>query len=373
MSRYTASVVEQAAGAWFASTLCFLSILFLNAAIAATPALSSVIPPPQSATERRFEFSQPHMGTLFRIVLYAGGAQAAQEASSAAFRRIAQLDQMMSDYRENSELMELCHHAGEGPLKVSEDLFNILAQSQALSKRSGGAFDITVGPVVQLWRRARRTGQMPDSQRLTQARKLVGYGNIRLNEAAQTVELLKKGMRLDLGAIAKGDAADKALAVLKQHGIHSALVAGGGDIALGTSPPGSQGWVVGIAPLRNPNKTPKRYLLLHDAAVSTSGDAEQHVEIDGVRYSHIIDPKTGMGITGRSSVTVTAPLGITSDSLATTVSVLGFKRGLELVDATVGAAALFVQDTGSDEESFESKRWKDVPNGNIETRNLKQD
>lgn len=324
------------------------------------------------ARAARFEFSQTHMGTLFRIVLYAPDAETARSASSAAFRRIAELDDIMSDYKPTSELIELCARAGGPPVAVSEDLFRVLAAAQDLAERSDGAFDVTVGPVVRLWRRARRRHELPDSERLAKARGLVGYQNLRLDPTARTAQLTQEGMQLDLGGIGKGYAADAALAVLKRHGIQSALVAAGGDIAVSSAPPGQPGWRIAIAPLephlgaergpeiQNPGplsatsqgagseienrKSGIENLLLRDAAVSTSGDAAQHVEIAGIRYSHIIDPKTGLALTGRSSVTVVTRNCTASDGLATAVSVLGPERGLELIRTTPGAGVLFVKE-----------------------------
>src|SRR5262249_28184538 len=157
---------------------------------------------------------------------------------------------------------------------------------------------------------ARRTHELPDAKELSRARALVGYQNLRLDAKARTVQLLKPGMQLDLGGIAKGYSADEALAVLRKNGITRALVAAGGDIAVGDAPPDVDGWKIGIAPLEDPDKKPTRYLILQNAAMSTSGDAEQYVEISGKRYSHIVDPRTGIGLVGRQSVTVVARKGI---------------------------------------------------------------
>ena len=165
---------------------------------------------------------------------------------------------------------------------------------------------------------------------------------------------------LDLGGIAKGYAADAALAVLKKHGIDRALVAAGGDIAVSGPPPEAKGWTVAIQPLEKDAK-PARSLLLHDAAVSTSGDLEQFVEIAGKRYSHILDPKTGLGLTGRMSVTVVAKNGMTSDPWTKVIAVLGPKRGFPLLEAVDGAAAYGIRQTEKGREKFESKRFKDVP------------
>ena len=267
----------------------------------------------------------------------------------------------MSDYQATSELMLLCRKAGGPPVRVSEELFHILRHSQQLAEKSGGAFDVTMGPIVRLWRRARRTMVMPDPKRLAEASGLIGFRKLYLDARAQTVRLETSGMLLDLGGIAKGYAADEAIGVLTRCGITSALVAAGGDIVAAGAPPGTHGWTIAIAPLDAPTQAPRRHLLLRHAAVSTSGDAEQHVEIGGRRYSHIVDPRTGIGLTGRNSVTVVAPNGVASDGLATAVSVLGPVRGVKLIDATKGTAALMVQSTESGVRSFESKRWKRVP------------
>lgn len=305
----------------------------------------------------RFTFREPHMGTMFKIVLYAPDEAAANRAAKAAFQRIATLDAVMSDYRPASELMQLCQKAGGDPVRVSESLFFVLARAQEVSRLSDGAFDVTVGPIVRLWRRARKSQQMPDPEKLTQARALVGYQNIRLDEKARTVQLLKPGMQLDLGGIAKGYAADEALRVLQQHGITRALVAAGGDIAVSGPPPDAEGWTVGIAPLEDPNRKPSQYLSLHDAAVSTSGDAEQYVEIDGKRYSHIVDPRTGIGLVGRQSVTVVARHGIMADSLTKVVCVLGPELGLAILDRLEGVSAMVVRETDKGTETVTSSRF----------------
>jgi thiamine biosynthesis lipoprotein len=300
------------------------------------------------------------MGTQFKIILYASDEASAQRASKAAFERIAALDGMMSDYRLTSELMQLCKKAGGEPVPVSDELFFVLSKAQEVSRRSDGAFDVTVGPVVRLWRRARKTHLLPDPDQLAHARALVGYDKVRLNEKGHTVQLLKAGMQLDLGGIAKGYSADEALAMLQKHGITRALVAAGGDIAVSGPPPDVDAWTVGIAPLEAPDQKPSRYLLLKDAAVSTSGDAEQYVEIDGKRYSHIVDPRTGIGLVGRQSATVVARRGIDADSLTKVVSVLG-ERGLAIIDGIDGTAALLIRKTDTGMETLASKRFDKIP------------
>jgi thiamine biosynthesis lipoprotein len=306
-------------------------------------------------TVTRHAFTQPHMGTQFKIIVYAADEDAATKAVEAAYERIAALDRTMSDYRSTSELMRLCKKAGGDPVKVSNELFFVLVKAQEVSRLSDGAFDVTVGPVVRLWRKARKTKKLPDPDELKKALALVGYQKMKLDGKAHTVQLTKAGMQLDLGGIAKGYAADEALKVLEKHGITRALVAAGGDIAVSDAPPDAKGWTIGIAPLLDPDSKPTRYLLLKNAAVSTSGDAEQSVEIDGKRYSHIVDPKTGIGLLGRMSVTVVARRGIDSDSLTKVVAVLGPKRGIPIIEKMPGISTFMVRKTDKGEETFQSK------------------
>jgi thiamine biosynthesis lipoprotein len=312
---------------------------------------------------QRFEFAETHMGSEFKIVLYTLDESIARRASRAAFERIAALDATLSDYQPDSELMRLCGQAGGPPVAVSADLFDVLERSRAMFERSDGAFDVTVAPVVRLWRRARRDRKMPDPALLAKARALVGSVRMRLDPAARTVQLLAPGMKLDVGGIAKGYASGAAIAVLARHGVASALVAGSGDIVVSGPPPDANadasGWTIGIAPLENPAAPPRQFLRVANAAVSTSGDAERFVEIDGKRYSHIVDPRTGLGVVDRCSVTVVAPDGATADSLDTAVYVLGPDRGLALVEATEGAAALIVRARDGKTETFASSRLKD--------------
>jgi FAD:protein FMN transferase len=291
----------------------------------------------------RFEFKEPHMGTQFQIIVYAADKDTAEKAVRAAFDRIATLDASMSDYQDTSELMKLCAKAGGEPVEVSEELFFVLTKAVEASEKSDGAFDVTVGPVVRLWRKARRTKKLPDADDLKKSLALVGYKNIKLDAKKRTVQLLKPGMLLDLGGIAKGYAGDEAQKVLKLHGITRALVAASGDIVVSGAPPDKEGWKIEIEPLDPAEKEKPKFLLLKDAGVSTSGDANQYVEIDGVRYSHIVDPKTGLGLMGQRSVTVVAPNGITSDSTTKIVMILGEEKGFKIIEAMPGVSSRYVR------------------------------
>jgi thiamine biosynthesis lipoprotein len=312
------------------------------------------------SAESRFSFGEPQMGTWFKITLYASDEEEARRAARDAFDRIADLDRMLTDYNPESELMRLCRRSGGAPVPVSRELFFVLGRAQDVSRRSGGAFDVTVGPVVRLWRRARRTGRLPDAQQIAEARELVGYQRVRLDEQHHTVQLQKAGMRLDFGGIAKGYAADEALLVLKRRGIMSALVAAGGDIAVSGAPPDAPGWKIAIARLGDPPDAPSGEVILHHAAVSTSGDTEQFVEIDGKRYSHIVDPRTGMALTSRRSATVIASDGTAADSLTKVASVLEPDRAFPIIEEFVGASALVVRQGSHGLETFASKGFPEL-------------
>jgi thiamine biosynthesis lipoprotein len=317
----------------FSAAVILVRLLFLF------PSFASAAEP----TLERFSYEEPHMGTKFRILVYAPEKAKADKASKAAFERIAELDRIMSDYQATSELMRLCAKAGGDPVPVSEELFLVLTKAQEVSKLSDGAFDVTVGPVVKLWRRARRTQKLPDKEQLAKALELVGYEKVKLDPTKRTVQLAKEGMQLDLGGIAKGYAADEAIAVLKKDGLTRALVAAGGDIAVSGPPPDGEGWKIEIEAADDADDKPRRTLLLRDAGVSTSGEKEQYVEIDGKRYSHIVDPKTGIGLIGQQSVTVIAPNGITSDSMTKVVMILGPEKGLAIIENLEGASSLVVR------------------------------
>jgi len=267
------------------------------------------------------------MGTTVRVVFYATSPQQAEAGRRAAFAVMKDVDDLMSDYKPDSELSRLSARSGQGPQPVSQALFDVLAESLRTAELSDGAFDITIGPLVRLWRKSRKTLKLPSPEEIAVAKARVDWHQLRLNPSARTAELRKPGMTLDLGGIAKGYACDKALAALKEHGIAQALVDTGGGMALGDPPPDKKGWRIGML------GDSSRILLLSNCGVSTSGDTEQFVEIDGVRYSHIIDPATGLGLTNRAMATVIAKDGLTSDALDTPICILGAQRGLKMVTA----------------------------------------
>jgi FAD:protein FMN transferase len=300
------------------------------------------------------------MGTLVRITLYASGEQAASDAFRSAFNRIRDLDGILSDYRPDSELNRITTTAVGRAVRVSEELFTVLAASQELAEATGGAFDITQGPVVRLWREARKTGRLPDPAALQEAASRSGFRSLHLDPRHRTVTVDKAGMALDVGAIGKGYAASEAIEVLGGLGVRSSLVAVSGDLAFSEAPPGQRGWRVGIDAGEASDVRVPGVLELANAAVSSSGSREQHLDINGRRYSHIIDPASGMGLGDDITVTVIARHGLESDGLDTAVSVLGAARGLALIESRPGAAALIVQRTSTGTTVLPSARFLEL-------------
>ena len=261
----------------------------------------------------RIEAVEPAMGTLFRIVVHAESAAQARTGFNAAFARARELDKRLSDYREESELNRLCR---SGRAQVSQDLFQVLRIAVDIARTSDGAFDPTLGPLTRLWRESRRSGRLPSAETLDEARRRTGWRKVRLDPRTRTVTLAVPGMQLDLGGIAKGFAADEMLLVLRRLGLSHALVAASGDLALG-----GEGWTVQVG---DGTRT------LADCGVSTSGPAEQFALIDGVRYAHILDPRTGIGLLNAPTVGVIAPTATLADAIATAAVVMDEARASRL-------------------------------------------
>jgi len=293
----------------------------------------------------RFEFTQLHMGVEARIVLYSKDEPTAARAAAAGFDRIASLDASLTDYRTDSELMRLCAGAGGPARPVGPDLFVLLQRARGISEASGGAFDVSIGPVVRLWRAARSTGQPPDPAALAAARALVDYRAIILDRQSRTVRLAKPGMILDLGGIGKGYAAQEALKILRARGHGRALVALAGDIALGDPPADQPGWSIALSGLGGESRL--HHVRLANTCISTSGDREQFLEVDGRRYSHIINPGTAQGSTARAQITVISPDGATADALATAATLVPRERIMPMI-AKFPGAAVHIQQPGDD-------------------------
>jgi thiamine biosynthesis lipoprotein len=263
------------------------------------------------------------MGMPVRIALHASDQAAALRAATAAFARIAALDAAMSDYRADSEIRAVARLA-PAPVPVSRDVYACVSRALEIARDTGGAFDPTVGPVIALWREARATGRLPARAALQAARGLTGWRRVELDQQRQTIRLPDADMRLDLGGVAKGYILQAALETLRAEGVPSALLQAGGDIVTGDAPPGTAGWRIELGRNELVADLPQiSYELIANAAVATSGPSAQFVEIDGVQYSHVVDPRTGQALTTATMAHVTAPDGATADAVATAATVLG--------------------------------------------------
>lgn len=292
--------------------------------------------------QHHLAYTQPAMGAMFRIELYADDKAVAEEAAQVAFARIEEINVLASDYLPESELSRLNRQPADKPVPVSGDLFALIAKSLDVAEQTGGAFDITAAYAVQHWRRAKRQQKLPTSDQTAKAIAMTGWHALQLDEKSHTLTKLKPGVLLDLGGIGKGYAADAALAVLKAHGITQALVAASGDLAIGDPPPGKEGWDVALRTFEKAeDKDTLMHVTLKNCGCSTSGDLHQFLELDGVRYSHIVNPRTGLGLTERIACTVISPEATTSDAVATALGVLGVEKGLPVAQRLTGVQARF--------------------------------
>lgn len=278
--------------------------------------LTSVV---KSEELKRYEFSEEKMGVPVSVIFYAKDDSQADEAIAAVWSRFDELNAILSDWDPESEIIRVCREVEETGdfVETSDELYRALRESRLYCELTEGAFDATVSPIVKLWRRSRYFKKLPPKSVLDVAKTKVGLGVWELNEKGVKTQ---KGVRFDVGGIAKGIVMDEALDVLKEFGIESALLNASGDLRLGNPPPGKKGWTVGIASLE---ENPAFYRELSNVGVASSGDANRYVEIDGVRYSHIVDPRTGEPLTRRCVATVVAPTGTTADALASALCVLG--------------------------------------------------
>jgi thiamine biosynthesis lipoprotein len=332
------------------------------AGILAFPAAAVSVPAGRggAAEPGRHSFTERHMGVPWTITVHAGGERQARDAAAAAFAEVARLDRILSDYDPASELSRLSAAAPTPePVAVGPDLWRVLVRAVEIRDASGGAFDPTVGPLTTLWRQARRSGRLPAEPRLAAALAAVGPATLRLVPSARAVSLERAGMRLDLGGIGMGYAADRARETLERHGIAAAMIDASGDVLVTAPPPGRPGWRIAVAPLR-PGAAGGDLVLAH-AAVTTSGDAFQAVEIAGRRYSHVVDPRTGIGVAGPAAVTVLGPDCATADAVATAASVLGPDASAGLLAAVEGCAARFAWQDGEDFRSRTVGPWPAQP------------
>jgi thiamine biosynthesis lipoprotein len=284
------------------------------------------------------------MGNRFEISVVADEEGWALERIQAGVAEIQRIEKLLTTYDENSETNQINRQAGIAPVPVSRETFDLIERSIRISAVTQGAFDITYGSVdPRLWNFDTHMKSLPDRKTAREMVRLINYRNILLDKAHTTVFLKEKGMRIGFGGIGKGYAAEKAKALMKQMGTGSGLVNASGDLtAWGYQPDGTP-WTIGISNPDDPNKVVS-LLNITDMALATSGNYEKYVMIDGKKYSHTIDPRTGMPVTGIKSVTIICPNAEIADAMATPVMIMGIKAGLDMINQVNQMEAIIIDD-----------------------------
>jgi FAD:protein FMN transferase len=283
-----------------------------------------------SAQLKRFEFSGNKMGTSFNIILYHTDSSEAVSLAKECFLMADSLSNIFSDYSSESEVGKLSFQKNLTDIKVSDELFRMIVRSRVAWERSGKTFDITIGALTQLWRKVKKENRFPSEAEIKAAKKLTGFKNLSINERSKTISFKKPGIRLDFGGIVPGYTAQRVIDFLKSKNINIALVDASGDIVMSDPPPGKEGWTIGVNLPENENEIWDKKLELKNFAVSTSGDIYRYTIHNGIKYSHIIDPGTGYGVTSQRNVTVITKYGADADWLATACSILSIKKAMAL-------------------------------------------
>lgn len=311
-----------------------------------------------NAQEKKFVFRQPKMGSIFTIQVYTIDSIAAAKTAQKAFAAVDSLNLIFSDYLETSELSTLSTTARTHTwVKVSPALFDILQQSKTAWQKSNGAFDVTVGALSRLWRTTRKKKSLPAESLLQNALNSVGSEHLLLDVKHQTIQLSASQTILDLGGIGKGYAAQRMLEIMQQAGFERALCDAAGNMAIGNAPPQRAGWLIGVSQPNQANKLMDKFLTLKNVAVSTSGDLFQYVDIDGKRYSHIVNPRTGMGLTNRRQVTVISADATQADWLSTACCILSPRKALRLAKREK-ADILILEILAQQVKYWQSKGWE---------------
>lgn len=289
----------------------------------------------------RYEDSRLSMACTYSIVAYGRDERKLQQAVTAAFDEVDRIDRLMSHYKPNSPLSHLNQEAAQHPIKTDPELFAFIAECVRYSRESNGAFDITVGPLMKAWGFFRGEGRLPSDAELLIVRQKIGWQHLQLNAKDQTIHFDCTGVELDLGGIAKGYAVDRAVALLKQYGITQALISAGGSTlyALG-APPESDAWTIEMQDPLDARKVAMT-LRLKDQALSVSGSAEKFFELNGKRYSHIMDPRTGRPVMKVLSVAVMTKTGTAGDALDNVFYVLGVQQTKALLKRSAHTEAIF--------------------------------
>ena len=286
--------------------------------------------------------SQAIMGTAINVELWHKDKAIADKNIDMVFTEMRRIDALMSPYKKESEVSLINRLAAKKPVKISQELFDLIQRSIKISELSQGAFDITFASIGHLY--DYRKKQKPTQKQISTNLKTINYKNIQLDNNNQTIFFNKTGMRIDLGGIAKGHAVDNAIKLLQQQGIKQAMVSAGGDTRIIGDKRGKP-WLVGVRDPRKKN-TSAVILPLSQTAISTSGDYERYFINDNVRHHHIISPLTGQSVRALRSVSILGPDSTTTDALSTTVFILGLKKGMKLVSALKGIDAIIIDNNG---------------------------
>ena len=310
------------------------------------------------AQPNRFTFQRGLMGTQFNVILYAQDSLTANKAYQAVSARMDTLNQIMSDYLDGSEINRLSASSGSGQwVPVSRELFDVLTKAVTIARTSGGRYDPTIGPLSLLWRRAVRRNQFPSAQERKQARKSVGYQHLDFDASRQSIRLNRPNMRLDVGGIGQGFAIDEALLVIKQFPVQAALFDIGGDILAYNAPPQQAGWRIDVGSGKT-GDTDTLTVNLLNAAITTSGDTYRYLNYRGRRYSHIMNPRSGMGLRHFVRATVKAPEGYHADALTKVFSVAGWKKSRRLLRRFPGAELYIIENKKGNIRSWQSPGFR---------------
>ncbi len=310
------------------SALFALLVGLLGACVGARTSPGLVL---SAGVQEPLTVERPAMGTIFRIVVWGQKGSGRAAAIEAAFEEIAELERVLTDYDSQSEARQATGHGTEW-VAISPLLAQALQHGRLLALQTNGLVDPTVGPLTRLWRRSARQGTLPDPGLLSAALERVGFEFLELKTAPDHLRCLKKGMRLDFGAYGKGLAVDQAFELLRARGFNSILVDGGGDLRVGAAPPGKSGWLVRLEARRGDGAQ----IAIQERALATSGNRFQTVRIEGSSHGHIIDPRTGLGISTSRGVTVAADTACAADGWATALCIVG-GEGLARLPAGMGA------------------------------------
>ncbi len=286
------------------------------------------------------------MGSRFEITVVAKDSIVANKHIDTAVAEISRIEKLISSWDANSQTSEINRNAGVSPVKVSPELFELIARSIKISQLTDGAFDITYASMDKIWKFDGSMTQMPSEEEINASVAKVGFQNIFLDRENSTVFLKMKGMKIGFGAIGKGYAADKAKALLISKGVASGIINASGDMNTWGKQPNGEDWKIAITNPMNKNKV-FALLPITDGAVVTSGNYEKYVNFQGKRYTHIIDPRTGYPSSGIISVTVFAPKAELADALATSVFVMGKETGLDRINQLPGIECIIIDDKGN--------------------------